>query len=440
MRRLLSMTLLTFAVLASPSMVSAQCDTTDADGNGVPDVCPPGSNYIAGTAGGDFILGTNGDDCIFSFGGDDFIIARGGNDYICGGDGGDTVFGGSGGDQVFGEGGSDFIGGGSGDDIINGGDGSDTLIGSGGDDTLSGGDGDDTLNGGGGDDSLSGGDGEDNVNGGGGTDTCVDEATGVDNCATITYAAVSSFEVLRTEDGLAATWETSAEVGTVAFRLWRLEPDGEYAWVGEVSASPEGSPHGARYLLTDEYAPADGPVEYLLEERTVSGSSVRYGPFLRASNGVVARSSLGAASTGPSRVPRSAELRHFSRPSFSGATPDFGRKALSTPVAAVIGVDQLGVIEVSAASIADALQISEDATVDLIRNAGLNLELGGVSIAWHAVDEGAGLRFVSDEVVTPFAAQRRYLLSIDDGVVMEEPAFSRGTATEPNTFVETKRF
>lgn len=428
------------AVLASPAGVSAQCDTTDADGNGVPDVCPAGSNYIGGTEGGDFILGTNGDDCIFAFGGNDFILGRQGNDYICGGDGGDTVFGGGGGDQVFGEGGSDFIGGGNGDDIINGGDGDDTLFGSGGDDSLSGGDGDDSLNGGGGDDALSGGDGNDDVNGGGGTNTCVDEATGVDNCATITYAAVSSFELLRTADGLAVTWETRAEVGTVAFRLWRIEPDGRYTWVGEVSASPEGSPHGARYLLLDENAPEGGPVEYLLEERTVSGSSVRYGPFLRSVNGVEARSSLGNALQGRARVPRSVELRRFSRPAFSGIAATVGRKALSAPLGAVIVVDQRGVIEVSAASIAEALQVSEDAVADLIRGAGLNLELQGESIAWHAVDQGAALRFVSNEIVTPFAAQRRYLLSIGDGIVMEERALAPGTATEPHSFLETKRF
>ncbi|MGB5283443.1 MAG: hypothetical protein WBN29_02970, partial [Polyangiales bacterium] len=303
------------AVLSFPAMAGAQCSTDDLDMNGVPDVCPPGSNYIAGTANGDFILGTNGDDCIFTFGGDDFILGRGGDDYICGGDGGDTVFAGGGGDQVFGEGGNDLVSGGGGDDIIDGGDGSDNLFGSGGDDNIDGGDGDDNINGGSGDDALSGGGGDDTVDGGGGTNSCVDEGGGtVDNCATITYASVSNFDLLRTKDGLAVSWETSAEIGAVAFRLWRIEPSGTLVWVGEVGTSAEGSPHGASYLLQDDTAPGHGPLKYLIEERTVNGGSVRYGPFVRSVDSAAFMSPLPGAEPGRSRVPRSVSLRRMVRP------------------------------------------------------------------------------------------------------------------------------
>lgn len=432
--------LLIFAALALPATAAAQCDVTDLDMDGVPDVCPAGSNYIAGTEGADFLFGSNGDDCIFAFGGDDFILGRGGNDYICAGDGGDMVFGGNGGDQVFGEGGDDFISSGNGDDIVNGGDGGDTLFGGGGDDSISGGDGNDNINGGGGDDALSGGDGEDSVNGGGGTNTCVDEATGVDNCATITYAAVSAFELVRTSQGLAVTWSTSAEVGTVAFRVWRFESDESLTWVGEVSASPEGSPHGADYVLYDETAPAGGALEYLIEERTVSGSSVRYGPFVRSQASGRLQSALRSTARRRARIPHSVSLQPLRRPRVARMEQSLSRKAMAVPEGARLTIDTAGVIDVDAAAIAGALQISAAAVSERIRSGGLHLELGGESIAWHSVDGGSALRFVSHEVVTPFSNVRRYLVSVADGVIMEERTLETASATEPHTFVATARF
>ena len=429
------------AVLALPAMAGAQCSTDDLDMNGVPDVCPPGSNYIEGTAAGDFLFGTNGDDCIFSFGGDDFILGFGGDDYICGGDGGDTVFSGGGGDQVFGEGGDDLVSGGSGDDIIDGGDGNDNLFGSGGNDNVDGGAGDDNVNGGSGDDALSGGGGDDTVDGGTGTDACVDEGGGtVDNCATITYASVSDFSLLRTNQGLSVSWETTTEVGAVAFRLWRVEADGTLVWVGEVGTSAEGSPHGASYLVQDDSAPEYGPLKYLIEERTVSGDSVQYGPFVRSADSAAYQSSRPEARPSRGRVPRSVSLRRIVRPLSSRSPSPLRLKSPSAPVGAVLVVDETGVIEVDASSIAAALEMSVDRAGELIRTGGLHLRLAGESVAWRIVDGGAALRFVSNDVMTPFADKRRYLLSIEDGLTMETRALVQGKELEPHAFTETQRF
>jgi len=77
--------------LSWPAGAYAQCSTSDFDMNGVPDVCPAGSNYIEGTAAGETLRGTNGADCIFGLGGDDDITGRSGDDYICAGTGADVV-------------------------------------------------------------------------------------------------------------------------------------------------------------------------------------------------------------------------------------------------------------------------------------------------------------------------------------------------------------
>ena len=449
------------AILALPSIASAQCSTDDLDMNGVPDVCPAGSNYIEGTAAGETLRGTNGPDCIFGLGGDDLIRGRNGDDYICAGDGADEVVGGGDNDTIFGEGGNDDLGGGPGNDFIDGGDGDDDLQGAAGDDTVNGGagndqifggsgadalsgeDGDDALSGGGGNDALSGGNGTDTLDGGGGTDTCVEEVPGtserLNNCDVVTYVAVSGFEVSRRKQGLTVTWETTTEVGAIAFRLWRREANGALTWVGEVAAASDGSPHGARYFLRDDTAPVDGPVEYILEERTVSGGSVQHGPFVRSPGLADARDAFLQTRASQGRVPHPVALRRLSRSPAVQPMQSFRWKNVEPPTAAVLVVDGPGVIEVNGVTLAEVFETSGDAVASLIRSGGLHLRLLGESVAWHAVDDGAALRFVAPEVRSPFSRHHRYLLSLEPGVLMEARTFVGGVATEPHTYVDTQR-
>jgi hypothetical protein len=456
------MAFLVFAILAVPSIAGAQCSTDDLDMNGVPDVCPAGSNYIEGTGAGETLRGTNGPDCIFGLGGDDLIRGRNGDDYICAGDGADEIVAGGDNDTIFGEGGNDDLGGGPGNDFIDGGDGNDVLQGAAGDDSVNGGpgndqifggagadalsgeDGDDTLSGGGGNDALSGGNGTDTLDGGGGTDTCVEEVPGTSerltNCDTVTYAALSRLQVFRSERGLAVSWETTTEVGAVSFRLWRRQSNGALSWVGEVAAAPEGSPHGARYFLRDDAAPMDGPVEYIIEERTVAGGSVQHGPFARSPGLADARDALLQTQASQGRVPHPVALRRLLRPPAVQPMRSFRQKNAEAPMAVVLVVDQPGVVEVDAVTLADAFETSSDAVANLIRSGGLHLQLLGESVAWHAVDDGAALRFVAPDVRSPFSRHHRYLLSLEPGALMQARAFVEGVAAEPHAYVDTQRF
>ncbi|MGB8329527.1 MAG: C25 family cysteine peptidase [Polyangiales bacterium] len=396
------------AGLALPAAALAQCSTADLDGNGIPDVCPPGSNYVQGTVGFNIIFGTNQNDCIFAFGGNDLIFALGGDDYICGGDGNDLILGGDG---------NDYIDGGAGNDTINGG---------AGDDTLNGGTGDDTLN------------------GGGGTNACVEEvpgsSQGLTNCAVTTYAAVDSFEVVNAHNGVTVIWNTTTEVGTVAFRLWGVEGDGQLRWVGEIDTPLDESPFGAQYFLRDASAPSEGSVEYVLEERTVSGGSVQYGPFVRSPSAEDRADWPLSSGLSQARVPRVVALKRLSHPASAKPMNAFRRKSSGTATGAVLVVDHPGVVEVDAATIATALETSADEVKSLIRSGGLHLRLRGESIAWHADDDGAALRFVAPEIRSPFSTEHRYLLTVEEGVTMLERTLIRAGTVEPHTFLETKRF
>ena len=449
-------------VLGASAQARAQCSTDDLNADGVPDVCPAGSNYIGGSNGKDKLRGTNSADCIFGFGGDDDIDGRKGDDYICGGAGDDKLKGGDGNDQIYAEGGDDKVDAGKGDDLISGGDGDDKIDGKDGDDvimggagddillggkgadTLSGEDGNDTLEGEDGNDALSGGAGIDTLDGGEGTNSCVEEVPGtsqrLSNCSAITYAAIAGFDVSRDGDSLTVSWETSTEVGTAAFRLWRVEANGGLVLVGELAASPEGSPHGASYSLRDDSAPADGTLEYLIEERTVSGGSVQYGPYTRAVRWDSARDGLPRARARLGRTPHPVVLRRRLRPANARASFAFAPKSAGTDSVAELRVEQAGLIEADASAVADALGISRDAVAALIRSGELDLRLAGESVAWHAAQDGAAMRFVAPEIDSPFSRHHRYLVSMRKGVTMETRSLVERTPAEPHRFLETKRF
>lgn len=448
-------------VLVASVEAGAQCSTDDLNADGVPDVCPAGSNYIGGSSGKDKLRGTNGADCIFGFGGDDDIDGRKGDDYICAGSGDDKLKGGDGDDIVYGEGGNDrvqggkgndWISGGDGDDVLNGkqdddilmgGAGNDRLVGDKGADTLSGEDGNDILEGADGNDALSGGAGIDSLDGGNGTNACVEEVPGTSqrlaNCNAVTYAAIAGLDVSREDDAVTVTWGTTTEVGAAAFRLWRVAANGGLVLVGELPASPEGSPHGASYSLRDDFAPADGTLEYLIEERTVSGGSVQYGPYRRSVRWGSAGDGLPRARARLGRTPHPVALRRRSRPAKARARAGFASKTGGFQPAVEVRVAQAGLVEVDALALADALETSAGAVAALMRSGKLDLRLRGESVAWHAVDDGAAMRFVAPEIDSPFSSHHRYLVWLKEGVTMETRALVERTPAEPHRFLQTGR-
>ncbi|MEM7435899.1 MAG: C25 family cysteine peptidase, partial [Myxococcota bacterium] len=421
------------------SVAAAQCATDDVDGDGVPDVCPAGSTYFEGTPAGEFIFGTAGPDCIFGFGGSDIIFAFGGDDYICGGDGNDLVFGSGGSDAIFGEDGDDIVSGGGGADTIDGGDGDDDLFGGGGGDSISGGDGNDDLDGGGGDDALSGGDGDDNLDGGGGTNECVEEVPGtserLDNCAEVTFASMSAFRTIEGDAGLVVAWDTTTEIGVAEFWLWRLEDNGARSRVGRIAAAQDGSVHGGSYFMRDAH-PGHDP-RYLIEEITMAGGRVTYGPFRSIAEG--RPQTRRAFRRNSWREARPMPRRHIAEVTRHGSS-SLRRKALGSPDAAEVVIDAEGLVEVRAEVLASALEVTVDQVRAAISEGALRIELEGGDIAWEGVDTNDGIRFLSEPLDSPFSAHHRYLVSFGDGSRMPVETLAPAEVATAHAFQTTARF
>ncbi len=102
-------------------------------------------------------------------------------------------------------------------------------------------------------------------------------------------------------------------------------------------------------------------------------------------------------------------------------------------------VEGPAVVEVAASSLAEALDSTPEAISSLLGSGGLDLRLGGESIAWHAVDDGAALRFVTPEVRSPFSRHHRVGVSMAQGMTMQERTLIPESAEEPHAYLETLR-
>lgn len=420
---------------------AAQCDISNRDANGIPVDCPADSNFIEGTDAPETLTGTTGPDCIFGLGGDDVIFGLSGDDYICGGDGADRIEGGNGSDRLMGEGGDDIILGGTGVDVLEGGAGDDVLDGEQGGDTLGGGPGDDILRGGAGSDTLLGGPGEDTLDGGNGSDSCAEEVPGtsqrLSNCDNVTQALVSTFEVIALEEASLVRWETSSELGTVAFRLFRREADGTLRRVAQLEAPPLGATNGAVYFAIDESSRWGELAEYLLEELTVAGGRVKHGPFVRAplpgdaTVGFPLASGSGAWRE-PKRLVRPGRHRPVGRTALALSAPPSER-----PVGVEITIGSAGVVEVDAGAIAAALEVDLETVRDALREGALDLRLADRAVSWEPGPELNAMRFTVLEPQTVFAAERHYQLSLGSGSLMEHLALRRLPEAAPHSFVST---
>lgn len=106
------------------------------------------------------------------------------------------------------------------------------------------------------------------------------ESNQVINVKQPTAVYLVAFSAARGSGGVTIRWQTGYEQNTLGFRLLRAATPDRAAAVpattGLIAAT--GAVSGAAYAWLDAGAPASGPVYYWLEEVSVSGVSVEYGP------------------------------------------------------------------------------------------------------------------------------------------------------------------
>jgi hypothetical protein len=231
-----------------------------------------------------------------------------------------------------------------------------------------------------------------------------------------TEVVLSKFELDVRGGGSRIAFATASEAGTVGFNVYRA--DGTRVNDALIPASLK--PQGGRYELFDRHN-TDGNATYVVEELTASGRANRYGPL----------NHLDGVDRDQRRERRTARgLQSLGAPTFEIAT-----NAKEKMSAAMIGVRTTGVVRVSAAELAKALDTTTKKIEKALDNGEVAVTSNGTPIAWQS--EGQNLYFFGEPGTTLYSYDRVYKVELEDGVRMQSAQV--GAATVPvSTFTATQ--
>lgn len=208
----------------------------------------------------------------------------------------------------------------------------------------------------------------------------------------ITAAVVSGLTAEAGPDGVAVSWETVSEVGTVGFDLYRWSPERkEYEKVNRqlLSARLE-APQGSRYRFVDAGADPTAPQRYLLMEIEASGDRRRHGPFrVRVAPETIAKEAVDSDLPGFSSQPRPMPAR-------AAAEKANGRGPVRKAEAIRIGVEADGLYLVRTEDLAAILDLKPEKLVKVMEKGQISITNRGQEVAWTFAAGGAGVLFYGE--------------------------------------------
>lgn len=249
-----------------------------------------------------------------------------------------------------------------------------------------------------------------------------------------TVVVVSSFSAYPDAGGVVVEWETSSEVGTAGFYLYRWnEERGEHVLVNDdLLPAAIGAPQGAVYRLLDDGASTGRVLEYALVEVEAGGVERSYGPF-----GVVVdpRRERPEMSGRYLVEPRAASARRASRGEKSG---DEAAARASTPGSSLAfntdrtvglsrsfkGADtwlelttrEAGLYRVGSDELAAAFRLPREVIGSRIAEGSLRLENRGRQIPWQAEPDASAVHFFGEAVDSQYSEDNVYWLHLGKGL------------------------
>lgn len=227
----------------------------------------------------------------------------------------------------------------------------------------------------------------------------------------LTEAVLSGFSAFRNRDGVLLRWETASEVGTAGFRVFRRDPgSGRFLELTDepVAAVPE-APQGAAYELLDAKADPGSRHVYRLAEVELDGNERDLGTFEIVPRDVPGTWNSRPAPRGPWPQKPEPALRD---PGVSGGSP-------ASVAGAKIAVSSSGLHFVTAASLAKALALPEEAVQKRILSGSVAMSNKGAPVAWLPAAEGEGIYFYGREIDDPYSATNVYRLTTEPGPRMQ---------------------
>ena len=267
--------------------------------------------------------------------------------------------------------------------------------------------------------------------------------------STASWASVTGVRAREEAGRVVVGWETAAEIGTVAFRVLRLDPrSGEFRAVSGRLLPAVGRAPGGIYRFVDETAPTAGRLTYKIVERELKGAEHESGPFIVEVERRPAPPAVRAMTADFDAEPHgpSAQVLRAAR-----AAPAAARRAeaaaASSGAAARLKVltGAAGLYSVSAGDIAAAFGGSAAGIATRIARHGYRLTHRGSDVAWQPAADSKGIVFYAspvDKSLSLFNQQNVYWLERGSGTFMGlEIRVVPGTpAPQGQTFLDTEHF
>jgi len=398
-------------------------NTTGLNGGPGNDIISGDNATASGAEGADLINGGDGNDTLYGDNSNNTCSSGTCNDTINGDStaataGADYIYGGPGDDTLRGDTSAGTCTSGSCDDLIQGSTGNDTITGGPGNDSLSGENGSDSLSGDAGDDQIGGGSGDtDAIDGG--THTTGDNCFGsagfpasdplgtMVNCETFTHAVIGPVELYTHAHSTWLHWDTIAEVGTVGFRVFRVDtPKKRIEVTRELIMANPSTVGGAHYYLRDPGL-SGSRAQYEIVEIDDHGIENTHGPFtatlrkellpLQPQGDVVVQPRHQQQSFWlPGQTQRALQTASAAFTATPGqALPSRIHKRPERPEALIIAVSQIGWQSVSAAVVAEQLGLTLGEVKQRLQSGRFALSLAGKTVAWQSSADYNALEFYS---------------------------------------------
>ncbi len=238
-----------------------------------------------------------------------------------------------------------------------------------------------------------------------------------------TLATISSFSTYAVGGKVVVDWQTSSEINTVGFRLYRLE-GGNYVPVRD-SMLPAGFSHHKKghYRIVDSGVTSGQKITYKLVEIESRGKTREYGPY----EVTPVNSSFAQA------MPTSFSKTHTDSAEAKGLNRiQKFRVASATKSGSMIRmeVSEDGIYALDTAKIASLLGMSQASAAKLLSGNQLNLTNRGKQIAYLPDMQNNRILFYGQAIKTNYTDENVYLLSVGSGRQMGQGG---GVAVQPGT-------
>jgi hypothetical protein len=247
-----------------------------------------------------------------------------------------------------------------------------------------------------------------------------------------TLAVISSFTAYQMDNQVVVEWETSSEVGTVGFMLYRQDNEsGDFHKVNEgLLSGLLNFPQGGKYQYLDREASPGETYTYRLVEIDHSGTQHSYGPFTVSPSEIRSDAvfvSLETPYWKSTHEVKDAQIESY-RVLGGGAgeiTPSVAIEEYQVFLPVVIAghfpeetvgksakvmVDENGLYSLSSEEIANAMDLSTGQVEDLINDQQLQVVNKGQQISYLPVDGNAGIYFYGESIESIYTDANIYWL------------------------------